>query len=391
MLENDILWRQEISKWLALVTLVYASFQYAFMFYRRRGRHANINVHFVFFGSLTLLVLDVFDEHIYNLSGMNNLFWYLGYGLAAITMYLIGVSICRIAFEEKGNTTEQLIHLGFFAVIAILSFLYYSHLQFASNWPKRLPRDWGEFIFSQTLFIYATIIGLISIIGRLRFLKTEQNLVVRARTCASLLAASMAFLCFFAKVCYLGIAFFYMEIVWINKLALFALVALVLFWAIGIMPTAVYVFLLDFNPFRFINRIRQLYTLQQLLIKLNRICPLPQHLPLDTPQAIVRDPNQEIYRTIIAILDRYNLLKGFIEQPESCSPYRPAWTDQELQTARQFCLAFSPVDENRESNYIELTKLLLQIYKEVEMVEVPHRPVRLRFETGAQNISPSHL
>jgi len=374
MTTTDILWRQQISSWIALITLIYASFQYGFIFYRQQERQYNLNIHFVFFGSLTLIVLDVIDDQIYNITGMNNLFWYLGYGLAALTTYLMGVSICRYGYTK----TERWVHLGFFTVIIVLSLLYYTHLKNNSNWPMRLPRDWGEFIFSQALFIYATFIGVISVTGRIGFLKAERNPVVRARMFVSIMATTMALVCFLGKVVYLGLAFFYAEISWINRLAVLALAAIVPFWLISILPKQFYIFILEYNPVSYVYRMYQLFLLRRLLIKTDRICPLPQPLQLDNRRCILGDLNIATYRTTIAILDRYEILKGFIERPDSSSLLKPNWTDKELRIAQRLYKAFTPLEENRNSDYKQLTKQLLLIYRDIQSIEMPSQPVSLR-------------
>lgn len=310
-------------------------------------------------GGLLVLVGPI-AENLDRWAGMNNLSWWLGYGL--------GMSACLNVTWQMGLASDKPLHrkvnravlaLGVLA-LGCMSWIYFTEMIHNTEWIARIPRTTGELIFSVSFFFYGVIVSLHCFMPFWKSISREENPYVRFRIRLGNWTFLLALTCFTTKTLYLILAFYWGGFEWVNLIALVAMVVTTCFWLLSYLPLHWLPLLYEFNPGQLYHRWRILSNLQYLQAEINRLMTSPP--PVESVSVLTRLRNLQrlTYRTTVAILDGKRYLDASLEMPMSTDNQKllPKWTTDQWRLARELHNLLHSVDSVASGSLVEITTVL---------------------------------
>jgi hypothetical protein len=327
---------------------------------RRRHRTAHFLKAWLFILFLTLFVTVEF-EALYSAigaySGANNLAWLLAYVFGGLCTYFL----CAAFYGEK--MPRWTLPLLIISLLLLTLFFPFGPGSTPDTTHHDIPGNLVELLFLASHYVYGIVMMstfLVRVSAR-AYLK-ERDAAIRLRSLVIFLLASSWVAFYVTKLATFSLAFVAPSsplVLGVSQiLGTWFLIELPLF-TLGFLPNRFYRVLLE--PVGFFTKVLAARDLHKIRTQTDRLCPLMP--PLTTRMERLRNPDLDIYHSLIAILDAKRLLTGWqVEEehkgdeigpgPETAvNPVHAFWEDwskQDREKAAHFCHLFQSVPDSLE-------------------------------------------
>lgn len=355
----------EQRKWLTLLTalllilfVLYQLWQ-IYKYHRRGAGNWYVFTALTAVTALTLLVDNVslwFDS----LTGLHNFSWYLGYSLGVISAASAGLVDCQMGNDGRYAKRAKMLAGLTLCVLLLMACLYGFYIIDSEEWVSRDPRSWVEVIFSGSFFLFDAIITVITLQIARQAIQLERNPLVRLRLQIGNLCRYIAIVCFVSKLSYIVLEFAVGGFLWLNQVAVIAMMLAALLWLTLVMPKRLYEWLMGHNPWKRYQRIRMLRELETLQEQLEAIIPLSEHYHYRQTSLVRADLQTVLYRVVIQILDCKKILDGYLSAtPEERQQYPEiTWNQHQWLSATRIHQALSPLNQLTGDSMQEVASVL---------------------------------
>ena len=313
-----------------------------------------------------LLLTDNITLAVAQWTGLNNIGWYLGYAAGAVGCYQFGRIACITDMHPYGSKVHRGLLLIFVGLLIQQATFFATQLMHSPEWLPRTPRTAGELLFSNSYFLFCSGTALLDSATVWLAIQREENPAQRLRLWLTLLGAISALICFVGKLFYLTLYFVYTDLVWLNDVALFAMVGTGLLLPLALMPGWFFRLLVFYNPFTYLYQLWRLYWLVNLATIVYQLMPNLFWRRYDLIYQL-RHSRPSLYRFLIAILDGKKLLVGCLKMsPEQRQKVAgAAWSEEQIQQASKLHQALQSLDQMREVEYTVLVSALVRISQQM--------------------------
>lgn len=352
--------RQWVTGFVAVILCLLAVYQLVEIIRKRRFGFVNtVTVTaFLVVLSLTMLV-DPVSHLLDTTTGLNNLSWFLGYAVGVLACYYVGYMACRVNLHPYSATMIKVLTLGLGCVLVLMSGLYGRVIVHTAEWIPRTPRSLAEVIFSTLFFGYGGVVaGFATLAGRLA-ITAEHNAAIRLRLRVTNWAVVTATLFFLIKVLYLWCVRLFVDVEWLNQLALLFMAVTGVLWVVVFVPTWIYRWAVTYSPVAYIRRLLILHKLIGLQQTLHRLVMPETTLQREHLWHRLSQTSVCIYRTTIAILDDKRLLASQVAMTDR--RHELAWTLEQRQQACQLQELLQAIDTVDGQELESLVQALCQV------------------------------
>lgn len=319
-----------------LLTLIAVVFLWIVVFarfgviWRHRNSHtpgdtaARIWLIAIWMGTSLSFQIDDIQSWLGNVTGINNVGWYLAYLFGAFSFYhLSELSRLSLGWDSYRSLPPLVI------VLVGLSALYWNWIRLMPEWTQRSPRIWQESIFLILYFGYATLSGSLGLISIVQSYRHYQVPSLQLRSGFAVVTATVALSCFIFKIIYAVIAFYLPDSTITLRINQAATIAMAL---------SVLGFMLLFVPHRFVLRLMTAYEFLQKARRLYELRLLQQRLLILCPPIVweepswwdqLRDIDLYLFRRVVSIMDSHRMLSGFLASAPPRAESMIVWQGEE--------------------------------------------------------------
>jgi len=253
----------------------------------------------------------------------HNLAWIASYVTMALAIYFVAVAILS---KLRSRHQTRLLRVYLILTLTVLGELYLVCISLSPNHPEHdIPQSAWELLFMLLMYLYAAILGGVSLIAILKHLPQERVRTARVRAVFLCSGAILPILFFLYKISLASRSFFFplLDYSTETQIAQALMLASGVLWMTAFLPKASYVGIV--RLYAYAEKLAYYPRARKMALCLEKECqrkslPSPSEISHPGWWELVRNPDQHIYKITVAILDRRTLLGYPATTPDRGDP-----------------------------------------------------------------------